>query len=56
MPLPQQGSEIVFQPLEHLQAIEYKRPSVSDLGFSENYLAMVEANEVLLSSLVFLQI
>ncbi|KAJ9169683.1 hypothetical protein P3X46_017845 [Hevea brasiliensis] len=46
MPLPQQGSEIVFQPLEHLQAIEYKRPSVSDLGFSENYLAMVEATEV----------
>ncbi|XP_058005811.1 uncharacterized protein LOC110660094 isoform X3 [Hevea brasiliensis] len=46
MRLPQRGSEIVFKPLEHLQAIEYKRPPVSDLGFSEYYLAMFEATEV----------
>uniref|UniRef100_A0A5B7BMW8 UDENN domain-containing protein n=1 Tax=Davidia involucrata TaxID=16924 RepID=A0A5B7BMW8_DAVIN len=38
MPLPPQGSEIVFQPLEHLQAIEYRRPPVSALGLNEKYL------------------
>ncbi|KAG8641857.1 hypothetical protein MANES_12G041101v8 [Manihot esculenta] len=43
LPLPQRGSKIVFKPLEHLQAIEYRRPSASDLGFSEIYLAISEA-------------
>lgn len=38
MPLPPRGTEIVFQPLEHLQAIKYKRPAVSDLGISEEHL------------------
>lgn len=37
-PIPARGSEIVFQPLEHLQAIQYKRPSVSDLGVDESLL------------------
>lgn len=30
--LPQRGTKIVYQPLEHMQAIEYKRPSISDTG------------------------
>ncbi|KAE9460746.1 hypothetical protein C3L33_07349, partial [Rhododendron williamsianum] len=38
MPLPTRGSEIVFQPLEHLQGIEYRRPPVTALGLSERYL------------------
>lgn len=46
MSLPHRGSEIIFHPLEHLQAIVYRRPSVSDLGFSENYLDTIEAAEV----------
>ncbi|KAJ7977157.1 DENN domain-containing protein [Quillaja saponaria] len=43
--LPQPGSELVFQPLEHLQAIEYGRPSVAALGFLENldYFEAAEA-------------
>lgn len=45
-PIPQRGSEIVFQPLEHLQAIKYKRASVSDLGFSENLIDSFEVPEV----------
>ncbi|KAJ6333947.1 hypothetical protein OIU78_010948 [Salix suchowensis] len=46
MPLPQRGNGIVFQPLDHLQAIEYKRPPASDLGFCNNYLASFEAAKV----------
>lgn len=46
MPLPQRGNGIVFQPLDHLQAIEYKRPPTSDLGFCNNYLASFKAAEV----------
>lgn len=46
MPLPQRGNGIVFQPLDHLQAIEYKRPPTSDLGFCNNYLASFEAAKV----------
>lgn len=30
--LPPYGGEIVFQPLEHLQAIKYIRPAISSLG------------------------
>ncbi|XVF32307.1 hypothetical protein REPUB_Repub17cG0070800 [Reevesia pubescens] len=43
--LPPRGSEIVFQPLEHLQAIEYVRPPVSALGM-DDYLYSFEAAEV----------
>ncbi|XVE78005.1 hypothetical protein DITRI_Ditri13aG0109400 [Diplodiscus trichospermus] len=44
--LPQRGSTLVFQPLEHLQAIEYVRPPVSALGMDENNLYSLEAAEV----------
>ncbi|XP_042509059.1 uncharacterized protein LOC122084685 isoform X2 [Macadamia integrifolia] len=37
LPLPARGSEIIFQPLEHLQAIKYNRPAISALDFSGNY-------------------
>ncbi|KAK9756829.1 hypothetical protein RND81_01G123500 [Saponaria officinalis] len=38
MPIPERGSEMVFQPLEHLQAIQYTRPSLSDLDSTVSYL------------------
>ncbi|KAK6940593.1 cDENN domain [Dillenia turbinata] len=38
LPVPSRGSEIVFRPLEHLQAIEYRRPTISDLGLVGKYL------------------
>ncbi|XP_057964070.1 uncharacterized protein LOC131155149 [Malania oleifera] len=41
LPIPARGSEIVFRPLEHLQAIEYRRLPISALGFNEKYLDMV---------------
>ncbi|KAJ8749096.1 hypothetical protein K2173_013703 [Erythroxylum novogranatense] len=44
--IPKRGSEMVFHPLEHLQAIVYRRPQVSDLGFDEKYLQSLEATEV----------
>ncbi|XP_042514302.1 uncharacterized protein LOC122088973 isoform X3 [Macadamia integrifolia] len=37
LPLPACGSEIIFQPLEHLQAIKYTRPAVSALDLCGNY-------------------
>ncbi|OVA02289.1 DENN domain [Macleaya cordata] len=37
LPLPPRGSETVFQPLEHLQAIKYRRPAVFDLGLCEDF-------------------
>ena len=33
--IPSRGGELVFQPLEHLQAILYKRFSISDLCIDE---------------------
>ncbi|KAH6771308.1 DENN domain-containing protein [Perilla frutescens var. hirtella] len=36
--VPERGKEIVFKPLEHMQSIEYQRPSLSDLGLCEKYL------------------
>ncbi|CAB4321710.1 unnamed protein product [Prunus armeniaca] len=42
LPLPQPGSELAFQPLEHLQAIEYRRPPVTALGFDEKSLDSFE--------------
>ncbi|KAK8694058.1 hypothetical protein V6N13_071620 [Hibiscus sabdariffa] len=44
--LPPWGSEIIFQPLEHLQAIEYVRPSVSDLGLDESFISSSEPAKV----------
>lgn len=38
LPLPERGSELVFQPLEHLQAIQYRRPPIAALGFDEKNL------------------
>ncbi|KAL0418603.1 UNVERIFIED_CONTAM: hypothetical protein Sradi_1273800 [Sesamum radiatum] len=38
MHLPERGSEIIFRPLEHLQAIVYRRPPVSSLGLCDKYL------------------
>ncbi|KAJ8559351.1 hypothetical protein K7X08_003409 [Anisodus acutangulus] len=48
LPLPPRGSKIIFQPLEHLQAIEYERISVSELGISEKHLGtrMNDPNDV----------
>ncbi|XP_075648482.1 uncharacterized protein LOC142619305 isoform X2 [Castanea sativa] len=34
--LPPRGSELLFQPLEHLQAVVYMRPPVAALGFQNN--------------------
>ncbi|KAE8703993.1 Detected protein of confused Function [Hibiscus syriacus] len=44
--LPQRGSEIIFQPLEHLQAIEYVRPPLSALKLDESYFYSFEADEI----------
>ncbi|GMI98679.1 hypothetical protein like AT2G20320 [Hibiscus trionum] len=44
--LPQRGSEIVFQPLEHLQAIEYVRSPISALALDENYFSSFETAEI----------
>ncbi|XP_031250200.1 uncharacterized protein LOC116108064 isoform X1 [Pistacia vera] len=46
LPIPPRGSGIVFQPLKHLQSIEYSRHPVSALGISEKDLDTVEAAEV----------
>ncbi|XP_038716859.1 uncharacterized protein LOC120010208 isoform X2 [Tripterygium wilfordii] len=45
LPIPARGSEIVFRPLEHLQAIEYRRPSVEALGIARKYIDSIEAAE-----------
>ncbi|XP_078427691.1 DENN (AEX-3) domain-containing protein isoform X3 [Wolffia australiana] len=37
LPVPPRGSEIIFQPLEHLQPFRYIRPGVAALGLSETY-------------------
>ncbi|XP_050365548.1 uncharacterized protein LOC126784096 [Argentina anserina] len=42
LPLPERGSDLAFQPLEHLQAIQYKRPSIAALGFDEKSLESSE--------------
>lgn len=38
LPVPARGSEIIFHPLEHLHAIQYRRPAVSDLGLEVGLL------------------
>ncbi|XP_058749305.1 uncharacterized protein LOC131622297 isoform X2 [Vicia villosa] len=45
--IPPRGSEFVFHPLEHLQAIQYIRHSVASLGFKENCLDCSEPTEVI---------
>jgi len=37
---------MVFQPLEHLQAISYRRPPISALGLSKQLLDLLENAEV----------
>ncbi|GAU19328.1 hypothetical protein TSUD_336140, partial [Trifolium subterraneum] len=44
--IPPRGSEFVFHPLEHLQAIQYIRHSVVSLGFRENCLDCSDSAEV----------
>ncbi|XP_004493840.2 uncharacterized protein [Cicer arietinum] len=44
--IPPRGSEFVFHPLEHLQAIQYIRHSVASLGFNENCLNCSEPTEL----------
>ncbi|MBA0791338.1 hypothetical protein Gohar_015919 [Gossypium harknessii] len=44
--LPERGSEIVFQPLEHLQAIEYVRPPISALAMDESFFYSMEPSEI----------
>ncbi|KAG9447671.1 hypothetical protein H6P81_013799 [Aristolochia fimbriata] len=38
LPLPPRGSEVIFQPLLHLQPIKYDRPGLAALDFDENTL------------------
>ncbi|GFP82982.1 denn domain-containing protein 5b [Phtheirospermum japonicum] len=38
MPVPPRGSELHFQPLEHLEPVEYRRPPMTDLGLCGKYL------------------
>ncbi|GMI66408.1 hypothetical protein like AT2G20320 [Hibiscus trionum] len=44
--LPPRGSEILFQPLEHLQAIEYVRPPVSALELDGSFISSSEPAKV----------
>ncbi|KAM6565021.1 hypothetical protein CsatB_025019 [Cannabis sativa] len=46
LPLPPRGGKLVFQPLEHLQSIEYRRPPVPSLGFHQKYSASLAPSEV----------
>ncbi|TYK24604.1 DENN domain-containing protein [Cucumis melo var. makuwa] len=46
LPVPERGCDLFFQPLEHLQSIEYRRPAISSLGFSESYLDLLNPVEV----------
>ncbi|MED6183489.1 hypothetical protein PIB30_038266 [Stylosanthes scabra] len=44
--VPPRGTEFIFHPLEHLQAIQYIRHSVEALGFSKNSLNSSEPAQV----------
>ncbi|KAJ0254158.1 DENN protein [Hirschfeldia incana] len=44
--IPSRGSEVVFQPLEHLQSIAYTRPPVSALGLSEEFIYSSDSSEI----------
>lgn len=48
--IPPRGSEFIFHPLEHLQAIGYRRASVAGLGFHGNHLKFLEPAQVVLES------
>ncbi|KAK9667265.1 hypothetical protein RND81_14G243400 [Saponaria officinalis] len=45
-PIPARGSEMVFKPLEHFQPIQYKRPSVSDLGVVKSSIDTEELDPI----------
>ncbi|CAN4098113.1 unnamed protein product [Withania somnifera] len=45
-PLPPRGNKIIFQPLEHLQAIEYKRISVCELGISDRHRSVNDPDDI----------
>ncbi|CAG7900404.1 unnamed protein product [Brassica rapa] len=44
--IPSRGSEVVFQPLEHLQSIAYTRPPVSALGLPEEFVYSSDSSEI----------
>ncbi|XP_054801241.1 uncharacterized protein LOC129305258 isoform X2 [Prosopis cineraria] len=44
--IPARGSEFIFHPLEHLQAIGYRRASVAALGFHGHYFNFLESAQV----------
>ncbi|KAL8143006.1 hypothetical protein V2J09_016038 [Rumex salicifolius] len=44
LPVPARGSEIVFQPLEHLHTIQYRRPVVSDFDVAADLLELEDQN------------
>ncbi|XP_022991951.1 uncharacterized protein LOC111488447 isoform X1 [Cucurbita maxima] len=46
LPVPERGCKLLFQPLEHLQSIQYRRPSIALLGFCEKYLDSLNPVEV----------
>lgn len=46
LPVPERGCELLFQPLEHLQSIQYRRPAIASLGFCESYLDLLNPVEV----------
>ncbi|KAG6426964.1 hypothetical protein SASPL_111203 [Salvia splendens] len=39
--LPERGSKVNFQPLEHMQPIEFRRFSAADLGYSDKYIEKI---------------
>ncbi|CAI0386275.1 unnamed protein product [Linum tenue] len=46
MDVPKRGGKIVFQPTDHLPAVEYNRPHVSELAFSRNFEDAVNVGNV----------
>ncbi|CAN1270095.1 DENN domain-containing protein 5B [Linum perenne] len=46
MAVPDRGGKLVFQPLDHLPAVEYNRPHVSSLSFSRSFVDAFNALEV----------
>lgn len=56
LPVPEWGCELLFQPLEHLQSIQYRRPAIASLGFCEKYLDSLNPIEVFLLLLFVLMV
>ncbi|XP_022157514.1 uncharacterized protein LOC111024191 isoform X2 [Momordica charantia] len=46
LPVPERGCELLFQPLEHLQTIQYRRPAIPSFCFCEKYLDSLNPIEV----------